>query len=111
MGAYLGLSTTVRPSPRSITLVRDHHVDRLGLGRARYARQTLSLRSRDFVQAAIVNGESTLRIIFREILPNMLGLIVNTLILSTLGAILTETALDFLGVGSASQVTWGTMLN
>lgn len=72
--------------------------------------QTLSLRSRDFVDAAIVNGESTIHIVFRDILPNMLALIVNTVILSCLGAILTETALDFLGVGSMSQVTWGTML-
>ena len=35
--------------------------------------QTLSLRSRDFVDAAVVNGESKMHIIFRDILPNMLG--------------------------------------
>jgi len=73
--------------------------------------QTLSLRHRDFVDAAIVSGESTARIIFRDVLPNMLALIVNTVILSSMGAILAETSLDFLGVGATNQVTWGTMLN
>jgi peptide/nickel transport system permease protein len=73
--------------------------------------QTLTLRSRDFVQASIVSGESKPRIIFREIMPNMISLLANTVILSSMGAILTEAALDYLGIGSISQVTWGTMLN
>jgi peptide/nickel transport system permease protein len=73
--------------------------------------QTLTLRSRDFVHAAIVAGEPKRCIIFGEIMPNMISLLANTLILSTMGAILTEAALDYLGIGSVSQVTWGTMLN
>jgi peptide/nickel transport system permease protein len=73
--------------------------------------QTLTLRRRDFVLAAKVGGETTWRIIFREILPNMTSLLVNTVILSTMGAILAEAALDYLGIGSTNQVTWGTMLN
>jgi len=73
--------------------------------------QTLTLRNRDFVQSAIVAGESRWRIIFREIMPNMISLLANTLILSSMGSILTEAALDYLGIGSVSQVTWGTMLN
>ena len=72
--------------------------------------QTLSLRSRDFVDAAKVNGEGTTHIVFRDMMPNMLALIVNTVILSTMGAIVTESTLDVLGVGSMSQVTWGTIL-
>jgi peptide/nickel transport system permease protein len=72
--------------------------------------QTLSLRSRDFVQASVVAGEPTRRIVFVEILPNMISLIVNTVIMSTMGAILTEAALDYLGIGNISQITWGTML-
>lgn len=72
--------------------------------------QTLSLRSRDFVQAALVVGESTWRIIFVEMLPNMTSLIVNTVILSTMGGILTEAGLDYLGIGNINQITWGTML-
>jgi len=73
--------------------------------------QTLTLRNRDFVLASIVSGESQWRIIFREIMPNMLSLLANTLILSSMGAILTESALDYLGIGSINQVTWGTMLH
>jgi peptide/nickel transport system permease protein len=44
-------------------------------------------------------------------MPNMISLLANTLIMSSMGAILTEAALDYLGIGSISQVTWGTMLN
>jgi peptide/nickel transport system permease protein len=63
------------------------------------------------VQASIVSGESKRRIIFSEIMPNMISLLANTVIMSSMGAILTEAALDYLGIGSISQVTWGTMLN
>lgn len=73
--------------------------------------QTLTMRHRDYVHASIVSGESQRRIIFREIMPNMISLLANTIILSSMGAILTEAALDYLGIGSISQVTWGTMLN
>lgn len=73
--------------------------------------QTLTLRNRDFVQASIVSGESKRRIIFQEVMPNMISLLANTLIMSSMGAILTEAGLDYLGIGSVSQVTWGSMLN
>ncbi|HEX8917189.1 MAG TPA: ABC transporter permease [Chloroflexota bacterium] len=73
--------------------------------------QTLTLRNRDFVQSAVVAGEKQRRIIFQEVMPNMISLLANTLIMSTMGAILTEAALDYLGIGSINQVTWGTMLN
>ena len=73
--------------------------------------QTLTLRSRDFVQASIVAGESKPRIIFSEIMPNMISLLANTVIMSSMGSILTEAALDYLGIGSINQITWGTMLN
>lgn len=72
--------------------------------------QTLSLRGRDFIQASVVSGETSRRIIFVEMLPNMISLIVNTVIMSSMGAILTEAALDYLGIGNISQITWGTML-
>lgn len=73
--------------------------------------QTLTVRTRDFVQAALVAGEPRRRIIVAEIMPNMISLLANTVIMSTLGSILAEASLDYLGVGSVSQVTWGTMLN
>lgn len=72
--------------------------------------QTLSLRNRDFVQAAYMSGESTPRIIFTEIMPNMISLIVSSLIFAVIGAIFTDAALEFLGLGDASVVSWGTIL-
>jgi peptide/nickel transport system permease protein len=59
----------------------------------------------------VVLAESRKRIIFREVMPNLISLLANTLILSTMGSILTEAALDYLGIGNINQVTWGTMLN
>ncbi|HEX6508762.1 MAG TPA: ABC transporter permease [Chloroflexota bacterium] len=73
--------------------------------------QTLTLRSRDFVQSAIVAGEPTWRITSREVMPNMMGLVINTIIMSSMGAILTEAALDYLGIGNINLITWGVMLN
>ena len=72
--------------------------------------QTLSLRQRDFVAAAIVTGESDLRIIWSEILPTMTSLLLSQLIGSTLYAIGAQVGLEFLGLGDVSAVTWGTNL-
>jgi peptide/nickel transport system permease protein len=72
--------------------------------------QTLSLREKDFVSAAVVSGERTWRIVFREILPNMLSIIVASFIGSTIFAIGASAALEFLGLGNPSRVTWGTNL-
>jgi peptide/nickel transport system permease protein len=72
--------------------------------------QALSLRNRDFVQAAIAGGEGPARVIFAEILPNMVGLIAANFFGAALYAVLAEAGLEFLGVGDVSQVTWGTML-
>ncbi|ADO44070.1 ABC transporter permease [Ketogulonicigenium vulgare] len=73
---------------------------------------TLSLRSRPYVEAARTTGASHIRIIFREILPNALGPII---ILATLGlgtAIITESALSFLGFGLRPPApTWGGTLS
>ena len=72
--------------------------------------QALSLRDRDFVQAAIASGEGPLRVIFAEILPNMVGLIAANFFGAALYAVLAQAGLEFLGVGDVSQVSWGTML-
>ena len=72
--------------------------------------QTLALRQRDFVSAAVVSGESSGWIIVREVLPNMLTIIVAQLIGSTIYAIGAEVGLEFLGLGDLSTVTWGTNL-
>lgn len=72
--------------------------------------QTLSLRHKDFVNAAIVCGESHTRIMFLEILPNMTSLIVSGFIGATVYAIGAQVGLEFLGLGDVSVVTWGTNL-
>lgn len=72
--------------------------------------QTLSLRHKDFVNAAIVCGESHLRIMFVEILPNMTSLIVSGFIGATVYAIGAQVGLEFLGLGDVGVVTWGTNL-
>ncbi|WNG50320.1 ABC transporter permease [Archangium minus] len=72
--------------------------------------QLLSLREKDFVMAAIVSGEGRLRIIFREILPNMTSLLMSGFISATVYAIGAQVGLEFLGIGDVSTVTWGTNL-
>jgi peptide/nickel transport system permease protein len=72
--------------------------------------QTLSLRRRDFVAAAAVAGESDLRILRDEILPNMLSILVAQVIGSTVYAIGAQVGLEFLGLGDVSRVSWGTIL-
>jgi len=72
--------------------------------------QTLSLRGRDYVAAAVVAGEGRLRIITREILPNMASLLVSAFIGTTIYAIGAQVGLEFLGLGDVGKVTWGTNL-
>lgn len=72
--------------------------------------QALALREKDFVQAAVVSGESHLRIIVVGIMPNMTSLLASAFIGATLYAIGAEVALEFLGLGDVSHVTWGTNL-
>ena len=71
---------------------------------------TLTLRQRDYVQAARVGGENTVRVIFFEIVPNMGAIIATNFIFATIAAILTEATLEFLGLSDLTQVSWGTML-
>lgn len=72
--------------------------------------QTLALAHRDFVLAAKVSGESSLRIVTAEILPNMLSLMTSSFIGATIYAIGAQVGLEFLGLGDISKITWGTNL-
>lgn len=72
--------------------------------------QTLSLREKDFVSASLVSGENTPRIVFSEILPNMLSLVVSSLFGSVAYAIASDAGLAFLGFENVNNVSWGTML-
>ncbi len=81
-------------------------------GVARLVRaEVLSLRERDFVIAARLQGASHLRVIFRHILPNALGPVLVAATLGVAGAILVESSLSFLGIGVQPPTpSWGNML-
>jgi peptide/nickel transport system permease protein len=73
--------------------------------------QTLSVRNREYVLAARASGERAWRIVFVEILPNELPVIVSNFIFGMIFAILTQAALAFIGLGDPTLLTWGNMLN
>jgi peptide/nickel transport system permease protein len=71
----------------------------------------ISLKERDFVQAARSVGAGDLRIIFLHILPNAMASVLVTATLGVAGAILTESALSFLGIGVQPPTpSWGNIL-
>jgi peptide/nickel transport system permease protein len=72
--------------------------------------QALSLKSRDFILAAKAAGESTRRIVFGELMPNMVSRIAAGFVLIFYIALLTDAGLEFLGLGDASQTSWGATL-
>jgi len=82
------------------------------MGTARLVRASfLSLKEKEYVEAARAIGAKRGRIIFRHILPNALSPIIVSATLGIAGAILTESALSFLGLGfQPPQATWGRML-
>lgn len=108
--------------PLIITLVAYSEVRGIGLivfviaitswaGGARAKRaQIITLRNRDFVTAAKFSGEGSMRIVFREIMPNMTSLVAAAFVGSAAGAIGAEAGLAVLGLGDTNQVSWGTML-
>ena len=72
----------------------------------------LTLREREFVDAARVAGASNRRIIFKHILPNAVGIIIVSVTLLMSGAILLETALSYLGFGVVSpDVSLGSLIS
>lgn len=74
--------------------------------------QVLSLREKEFIDAARVLGASTPRILLRHLLPNLVGLIAVNISLTTANAIIAESTLSFLGFGVQSpQTSWGSMLS
>jgi peptide/nickel transport system permease protein len=83
------------------------------MGIARIVRgQVLSIREKEYVEAARAIGASPARIIFRHILPNLLGVIMVNASLAVAGAIIAESTLSFLGFGvQLPQTSWGKMLS
>ena len=72
--------------------------------------QALTLKNRDFIQAAKVAGESTPRIVFGELMPNMISRITSAFVLVFYIAILVDAGLEFLGLGDMQKASWGVAL-
>ena len=74
--------------------------------------QVLSVREKEYVEAAISQGASNLRLMFAEILPNVLSTVIVLLPLMIATTVLTESALSFLGIGvQAPKASWGTVID
>ena len=69
--------------------------------------QALSLKSRDFILAAKTAGESTRRIVFGELMPNMISRIAAAFVLVFYISLLVDAGLEFLGLGDESKTSWG----
>jgi peptide/nickel transport system permease protein len=72
--------------------------------------QVLSLRERDYVEAATALDLGTFHIISREILPNMISFVMVSLVLSIIGAMYQQVGLIFLGMAPINEYSWGVML-
>ncbi|MBJ3785294.1 ABC transporter permease [Devosia sediminis] len=72
--------------------------------------QTLTLRNREYILASELIGERPTRMIFVELLPNLLSIIGFNFIGSVTYTIITQATLEFLGLGNPMSVSWGTML-
>lgn len=72
--------------------------------------QTMAIRNKEFVISAEVMGESKFRILFVEILPNLTSIVFGGFLGTFIYAMGAEAGLSFLGLGDATEVTWGAML-
>ena len=72
--------------------------------------EVLSVKAREFVQAAVVAGQRDLAILVTQVLPNTLSPLIVTGSLLVATAILVESALSFLGLGAPNQMSWGFMV-
>lgn len=80
-------------------------------GTARVIRsEVLSLKERPFIDSAKVTGASNIRIMFKHLAPNVLPLAFLYMTFAVSGAILSEAALSFLGLGDVNTASWGQML-
>jgi len=78
---------------------------------ARLARaEFLSMRRREFVQAALLSGQSSFRVAWSEILPNIMSSLTAMATLMVSMAILFESALSFIGLGDPKVVSWGYLI-
>ncbi|NOH98139.1 ABC transporter permease [Vibrio sp. 99-70-13A1] len=72
--------------------------------------QTMAIRSKEFIISAEVMGESKVRIILVEILPNLVSIVFGGFLGTVIYAMGSEAGLGILGLGDATEVSWGSML-
>lgn len=72
--------------------------------------QTMAIRRKEFVLAAECMGESKVRILLVEILPNLTAIAAGSFVGVMMYALINAAGLEFLGLGDPTAVTWGTML-
>jgi peptide/nickel transport system permease protein len=72
--------------------------------------EVLSLRAREYVEAAILSGQTHLTIILRQVLPNAISPIIVLASLMVATAILLESSLSFMGLGDPNLMSWGYMI-
>jgi ABC-type dipeptide/oligopeptide/nickel transport system permease subunit len=104
------LSVTLRPDPVQLAFI----IGALGwMGTARQVRGlTLTLRARDYIQAARLLGASDRRIMQRHIFPNLFSVVTVIAGFSMASGILAESGLSYLGLGvRPPTASWGNMLN
>jgi peptide/nickel transport system permease protein len=107
IGAFLGPQETGHPLVVSLIIALTGWAWGARILRA----QTLSMRNRDFVEAARISGEGTWRVIMSEIMPNLGAIIASSFLFTTIYAIGTYVGLGFLTVITAgADYNWGTML-
>jgi peptide/nickel transport system permease protein len=74
--------------------------------------QVLSVREKEYVEASVSQGASNLRLMFAEILPNVVSTVIVMLPLMIATTVLTESALSFLSIGvQPPKASWGTIIN
>ena len=74
--------------------------------------EVLALREKEFVEAAVAQGAGPLRVMFGELLPNLLSTIIVFFTLNIANNMLLEAALSFLGAGvQPPNSSWGTMIS
>lgn len=82
------------------------------VGYARVARgQVLALRERDYIAAAVALGASNRRVMFRHLIPNLMGPAMVQMSFGLGSVIIVEASLSFLGIGPQLDYTWGAMLD
>ena len=82
------------------------------VGLARLVRgQVLSIKEKEFVEAAVMTGTAPIKLILKHLMPNSLGPVIVTLTFGIPAAIFTEAALSFLGIGiRPPEPSWGVMI-